>query len=252
MKKKIFATLWFISVLFPSFSQSLSSHRYIAGLTEATSPVYHVDSDSIVFTYQAQDGRFQPRYVGIVFAHENFIPVYELQYFDSKDDAGNFLSRVYYIFLPIDEQIETLAEIQYRYIVDGSWIADPLNPSFVQKIGGGMISLMPMPAKRKIPSVSPLIDGDEDGHAKVVTFLYQADPGEEVFLAGSFNNWDPFMYPLTENPVIPGKYEIKIRLLPGRYQYNYYYRGRRVKDPLNAQSSYDIEGYEYSLFLVKS
>ena len=243
----------FLGILhFPGFSQDLSSHLLITGLESAGPPAYHSESDSLIFTYQAQRDRFQPRYVGIAFEHEDFVPVYELQYFDTRDDEGLLLSRVYYHFLPIDETIETLNTLHYRYIVDGIWISDPKNPRSIQKFSGRKLSVAEIPVERSVLPENPVIINDDNLLAKMVHFVYHADSGEEVFLAGSFNNWDPFMYSMNEHPANPGRYEIRIRLLPGNYQYNYYYRGRRVKDPLNVQSSYDIEGYEYSFFSIES
>ena len=251
MKHFCFTVVFGVITLLPSFSQDLPSHFFTTSLENAGPPRYHSESDSIVFTYEAENTRIQPRYVGIAFEHENFVPVHELGYIDNKDNDGTFVSRVYYYFLPIDEKIENFSAVHYRYVVDGIWIEDPLNFLSIKKFSTRKISVAEIPVERAILPRSPfIIDGD--AQAKVVQFIYHADPGEEIFLAGSFNNWDPFVYLLSENLTTPGRYEIKIRLLPGSYQYNYYYRGRRVKDPLNIQSSYDIEGYEYSFFSIKS
>jgi hypothetical protein len=232
-------------------AQDLAAHLYIKGLEEASAPVYHQGSDSMVFTYQAETGRFQPRHVGISFEHEQFAIVHDMQFVDRRDGDGNLLSRVYFLFVPLTRDIEALQLLRYRLIVDGTWIEDPLNPAYEVKISGRRVSLASLPAEREILPISPEIRSiDETSRSKLVQFRFFGDPGQQVYLAGSFNNWDPFMYPLREKAGNPGEYELTIRLLPGEYHYNYYYRGRRIKDPLNVRSSYDIEGYEYSTFSV--
>ncbi len=210
----------------------------------------------MVFTYQtkqADHNRFQPRYVGIAFEHENFVPIHEMRYVDSVESIdGGRSSRVYYYILPIDGNAENISTVYYRYIVDGVWIEDPSNPSSIRKISGVKISAAKVSENRTILPVSPRIFNDSRSYSKIVHFMYRGNSGENIFLAGNFNNWDPFMYRLNENSDDPGMYEIRIRLLPGEYHYNYYYQGRRIKDPLNLQWTYDIEGYEYSYFSVGS
>lgn len=246
MKQLRFIIFFSLAALFPAFSQVFSTHLFITGLENAGPPVYHATSDSMVFTYQVSASRFQPRHVSIAFEHENFVPLREMDYVEAVD--GDITSRVYYYFLPINNDIVELSAINYLYVVDGAWIEDPLNPLSTSKFSGRKLSLVKIPNDRMLLPASPLIMDDENAYSKLVRFIYYAEPEEKVFLAGSFNNWDPFMYPLSEDPVEAGKYEIVIRLLPGDYWYNYYYKGRPVPDPLNIQSSYDIEGYEHSFF----
>jgi hypothetical protein len=172
-----------------------------------------------------------------------------MQYVDQRDDDDRLVSRVYFFFLPLSPDIQNLDRLAYRYVVDGAWLEDPLNPAYIEKLSGRRMSVASLPAQRQTLPVSPEIRSEmEDSRSKLVKFRFFADPGQQVNLAGSFNNWDPFMYPMKERS--PGEYELTLRLLPGDYHYNYYYRGRRITDPLNVRSSYDIEGYEYSTFTV--
>jgi hypothetical protein len=243
--------LYILLAALPVTGQELAAHLYIKGLEQASAPTYHQGSDSMVFTYQAEADRFQPRHVGVSFGHEQFARIHDMQFTDRRDEDGRLLSRVYFLFIPLTPDIEALEQLEYRYIVDGIWIEDPLNPMFREKISGRRVSLAQLPSEREILPVSPEINPvSETSRSKLVQFHFFGDPGQQVFLAGSFNNWDPFMYPLREKIESPGEYELTIRLLPGEYHYNYYYRGRRIKDPLNVRSSYDIEGYEYSTFSV--
>ncbi len=248
----------FISIIYILFfcvsalsSQELAAHLYIRGLESASAPVYHPGSDSVIFSYQVKEMRFQPRHVGISFEHERFASVHEMQYVDRRDEENRLVSRVYFHFLPLTPEIQNLERLAYRFVVDGAWLEDPLNPAFVEKLSGRRMSVAQLPPERETLPVSPEIRRETDqGRSKLVKFRFFADPGQRVNVAGSFNNWDPFMYVMRE--ATPGEYELTLRLLPGDYHYNYYYRGRRIIDPLNVRSSYDIEGYEYSTFSVDS
>ncbi len=53
---------------------------------------------------------------------------------------------------------------------------------------------------------------------KKVTFQIQTDAGSKVFVAGSFNNWDPTKNKLKEKN---GAYSTSILLEPGRYEYKF-------------------------------
>jgi 1,4-alpha-glucan branching enzyme len=53
---------------------------------------------------------------------------------------------------------------------------------------------------------------------KKVTFQIQTDPGSKVFVAGTFNNWDPTKNKMKEKN---GVYSTSILLEPGRYEYKF-------------------------------
>ena len=63
-----------------------------------------------------------------------------------------------------------------------------------------------------------------------VTFSVHADPGSRVFLAGSFNNWDPAAKELTD-PNGTGLYSGAVDLAPGTYQYKFVIDGTWCADP---------------------
>ena len=65
---------------------------------------------------------------------------------------------------------------------------------------------------------------------KEVSFQFVAEPGSEVFVAGTFNNWDPKQYPLRDNPD-SGHYKTKLVLAPGRYEYKFVVNGEWLADP---------------------
>lgn len=63
---------------------------------------------------------------------------------------------------------------------------------------------------------------------KNVTFTIAAAPGLPVFLAGSFNNWDPEGVPMTEKD---GVYTATLALEPGEYEYKFIVNGFWTMDP---------------------
>ncbi|WP_169730399.1 glycogen-binding domain-containing protein [Salinispira pacifica] len=254
MKKSIIGISLIICMQFFGnvHADDLARHLFIAGLDEAQAPVYHSPSDSLVFTYENNLQRHQPRYVGVAFEHEQFSRIHEMQYFDTRNAQGELESRVYFLFLQVDREIEDLESIRYRYVIDGIWTEDPRNPESRRKLSGRKISVVQLPEQRQIRPRSPVVLEASSGRSRVVRFIYKGEPGQSIYLAGSFNNWDPFMYRLEEHPRDPGNYEIELRLLPGEYHYSYYYKGRAIQDPLNIQSSYDIDGSVYSYFSIDS
>jgi len=55
---------------------------------------------------------------------------------------------------------------------------------------------------------------------KQVMFTFKHDPGKEVFIAGSFNNWDPKADKLTDRNQ-SGVYTVTVVIPKGRHEYKY-------------------------------
>jgi 1,4-alpha-glucan branching enzyme len=62
-----------------------------------------------------------------------------------------------------------------------------------------------------------------------IEFVYDAPKAKKVFLAGSFNNWDPRSLPMKKNKL--GQWKTTVSLVPGRYEYKYFADGSWVTDP---------------------
>ena len=56
-------------------------------------------------------------------------------------------------------------------------------------------------------------------------------PADEVFLAGTFNEWHPAMFPMIEAE--DGTWLKELRLPPGTYEYRFVVDGRWISDPNN-------------------
>ncbi len=66
--------------------------------------------------------------------------------------------------------------------------------------------------------------------AQRITFSVRAEVGSKVFLAGSFNNWDPTAKEMTDKKSA-GVYTAVLSLVPGDYQYKFVIDGTWCADP---------------------
>ncbi|MEI7435556.1 MAG: glycogen-binding domain-containing protein [bacterium] len=66
--------------------------------------------------------------------------------------------------------------------------------------------------------------------AKKVSFKITTKPGSNVFVAGSFNNWDPEQLQLRDNPD-SGEYKVTLPLPQGRHEYKFIVNGEWRLDP---------------------
>ena len=69
---------------------------------------------------------------------------------------------------------------------------------------------------------------------KQVTFTLKHDPGKEVFIAGSFNNWDPKRTKLREKDQA-GIYSISLMIAKGRHEYKFVVDDVWHADPANQE-----------------
>jgi 1,4-alpha-glucan branching enzyme len=68
------------------------------------------------------------------------------------------------------------------------------------------------------------------GGAKKVALRFRAESGSKVFLAGTFNKWDPMSKPLLDREG-NGVFTTTIMLPPGRYEYKFVVNGVWCVDP---------------------
>ncbi|MDR1317399.1 MAG: hypothetical protein LBK13_11060 [Spirochaetales bacterium] len=202
-------------------------HVKIIETAEASAP--EIMDDTVFFSCKPQG---TVRYVGIAFAHEEFREIHLFE----RNEYG-----VLFLFFPIPEELHSL---DYRLVIDGLWTTDPENPLKIRDAGGLTLSRFELPVSA-VQSVarSPVIR--EDGQ---VEFNFEASPGMDIYLAGSFNGWDPYMYRLRETR--PGLYSLSLRLLQGTYYYMFTVEGRKRLDPLNPNRGQDEDGYEISILFV--
>lgn len=65
---------------------------------------------------------------------------------------------------------------------------------------------------------------------KIVRFELSAGPGNQVFVAGTFNNWNPMANPMKDNPD-SGHYKASVRIPAGTHEYKFVVNGIWTVDP---------------------
>jgi 1,4-alpha-glucan branching enzyme len=84
------------------------------------------------------------------------------------------------------------------------------------------------PLPKKPPQAPP------SGPPPVKFELYEPS-ARAVYVAGSFNAWNPTATPLKNDG--SGKWEAAMRLIPGKYQYRFVVDGKWVADPLAKETA---------------
>ena len=85
---------------------------------------------------------------------------------------------------------------------------------------------------------------------KAVVFTVRADPGKAVYLAGTFNNWDPAAKKMSDKKEA-GVYTVSVKLAPGTYQYKFVIDGTWCADPENLDFVQNDHGTLNSVVTVK-
>ena len=125
---------------------------------------------------------------------------------------------------------------EYKLVVDGDWITDPLNTNFTS--GGNSMFIISSTFK------SPIINSDN-----TVTFNLEADgeyaEADEVYLMGTLTDWsngvkmtkqtvdETVYFTVTLDTLKPGTYSYKFRIITTSGQVLW------ITDPLNAQKDLD-------------
>jgi len=82
-----------------------------------------------------------------------------------------------------------------------------------------------------------------------VTFRLTARVGDEVFVAGDFNGWNPTGLPLRDRKG-DGSFERIAYLAPGRYEYKFVLNGDWCVDPNCTEWSHNAMGSLNSVLVV--
>jgi glycosidase len=144
-------------------------------------------------------------------------------------------------------------QYQYKFVVDGSWLADPSASAEADDGYGGKNSMVDVPADGKAmivgiaaggaaatakPAAKPAAEPAAGGGVRV-TFLYEVGEGQssQVFVAGSFNGWDPTAEKMSDEDG-DGIYVLVKEMAPGEYHYKFVDNGNWLTDE-NAASFVD-------------
>ena len=223
------------------------SYHFIDFLRSISAPGKpEIFGNGVIFTASSSHQR-----VGISFAHEGYARVHWFQRLMIPGDmaeieaAGrnrrnidpNIDSGIMFHLAIIPEGIKNM---DYRLVIDGLWTADPLNPLTVTGPSGVVQSRVSLPERPQAVLASA---------PGTFRFNFRAPPGEIVTVAGTFNNWDPFMYELRETS--PGFYTLTLPLPPGNFQYVFFHRGEQHYDPANMRRLYTRYGRVISVGVVQ-
>ncbi|MBK8166880.1 MAG: hypothetical protein IPK64_13135 [bacterium] len=152
---------------------------------------------------------------------------------------------------------------QYKFVVDGSWLQDPLNAAAQDDGFGGKNSVVKVPAgKDKIDAAA---GGGAAGAAAAAAPGAAAGDGElrsvefaftpvisgvtNVFLAGSFNDWNDSKTRMLDADK-DGTYTVTLLLAQGTYQYKFVVDGQWKQDPNNPVGTDDGFGGQNSVLKV--
>jgi len=210
--------------------ESLPLHLTLAGM-KAANPPRVIEGELVL----SASGPY--RSVAAAFAHEGFAVLHPYE----RNRQGIFI-----LAYPIPLKWKS-GTLEYRIIVDGVWTVDPADPERrVDPDTGLELSVA------AVPNLSDLHLGlykilDEDG--RTARFIFRGASGEFVTVCGDFNNWDPFIYEMSETA--PGVYQLEIPLSPGRHYYTFVYRGEELPDPLNPAKAANTDGKEVSVLVAR-
>lgn len=214
--------------------------------------------DFVVFT-----ARHKARYVGIAFDFERFSQVHAFNVRTMTDENDEVRGSVMYYVLKRPKNVRT---ISYRLVIDGIWACDPNNNDryFDEEMG---LMLSRFTFASDVPPVTEATGVVDDGiyasggagngaggaagygKATGVRFVLRDKTGQHIRIAGSFTNWDPWIYEMKETS--PGLYEMTLPLPPGTYYYNYYAGMRPFIDRANPNRAYTSDGRAVSVITVQ-
>lgn len=243
MKRLLLTLLAAFLVLVPLCGAEIESVTYarlVSSIGQPEKPV--VSGKYVIFTAHGD-----ARHAGISFRHENYTTIHSLKRIvrrdeygmPQKDSSGRPLDTVLFYVAEIPPGIE---EIQYRMVIDGLWTCDPLNERSAYDPDNRMqVSVLTVNRYETFKT-----DYINNGS---VRFTCMADSGRSIRLAGSFNNWDPFMYEMIETS--PGKYELILPLPRGTWYYAYFDGTTQLPDPANPDRVYTRDGRVASVVTVQ-
>lgn len=224
---------------------------YLNELRQASQP--QILGDQVLFTYQQ---RKLPHTVAVAFEHQNYTRLHYLE--RNENDIFLFL-------LPLDTVDPELDELKYLYVVDGIWVNDLLNPAVGSDFAGKRYSIVSL-LRGNRPPTSPLqrdnqtvfffdpVFSDTIRVSDITGVTYYPDTEQplSVFVAGSFNGWDPISYPLTRvKSRNQAYYQLSLPLPAGEYRYYFVVNGVPILDPLNDNIAVESSGRQTSFFEVE-
>ena len=239
----IIACLVALAPLSAAGNESIEQDIYnslVAKISRVRAPV--VSGRYVIFTAAAD-----ARHTAIAFEHENYTQMHSFKRLirkgaDGKAEKDANGKEIPPVLFYIAEVPPDHSELRYRMVIDGLWTTDPLNANVAYDYDNGMNVSTLAVQKYEIFKTENVVNKGQ------VRFTYEGTPGEEIRLAGTFNNWDPFMYDMEETS--PGKYELLLPLPAGTWYYAYFDGTTQVPDGTNGRRVYTKDGRIASVVTV--
>ena len=141
-------------------------------------------------------------------------------------------------------------EHTYKFVVDGEWHQDSNNPNTVDDGFGGANSVVHVRAgDTALDAAGTAAPGGAAVGMRTVPFTVKAGKNANVFLAGTFNDWNDSKTRMSDADG-DGVYEIVLLLEPGSYQYKFVVDGNWQADANNPDGTEDGFGGQNSLLEV--
>lgn len=190
-----------------------------------------ITEDGILFSYK-QKGE-SPRYVMV----SGDFNRWENPILMKKNRHGVFVL----LYNKEDEKAIVLNKGKYRYLylIDGVWVKDYLNNKSVYDHYGTELSYFEVFTPIIILKNNPVKVNDNK-----YIFYYENKSAKNVSIAGDFNNWNPFSFPMRKNK--SGLWEVELYIPQGSYSYRFIVDGIHRKDPLGMTLVQDRFGDEVS------
>ena len=238
IRQKTVAVFFFLCILIAAqAAEQTAIDTYTYG--ELVETIARTDAPLITGKYIIFTAAGSARHVGIAFEHENFQSIHSFQRLYRSDDSTETKKSILFYIMQIPEEMR---ELRYRLVINGLWSTDPLNPDEIFDYSAGMsLSVLKIPYQKEYRTAV-----ENNGRTR---FVYQGESGKRIYLAGTFNNWDPFMYTLEE--VMPGRYELYLPLPNGVWYYAYFKDGKQIPDTTNREHVYMNDGRTASVISVQ-
>ena len=219
--------------------ESTAYNNLVATITRVREPV--VSGKYVVFTAPGN-----ARHVGISFEFEKYQQIHSFKRIirrdefgkPQKDETGKLRDEILFYVAEIPP---ATSELRYRMVIDGLWTTDPQNGAIAYDYDNGMdVSTLPVTYYENFQT--------NNVSRGQIRFACEAKPGMTVTLAGTFNNWDPFMYEMEETS--PGRYELALPLPRGTWYYAYFLGTSQLADTTNHERVYTKDGRVASVVTV--
>lgn len=238
MKRFILTVVAAAVFLLPFYAKEVAppdTYEYdmlVSSITGVGAP--YISGDFIVFTAERSS-----RYVGIAFDFEGYKQIHRFQLHKTVSYEGDITDSWFFYVL---EKPRKLSKISYRLIIDGLWTTDPTNPNKAYSPTDAVqLSYIDIPVQEDV-----MTETAPEGFTR---FICYAPTGQKVRLAGTFTNWDSWIYEMTE--VQLGKYMIDLPLPAGTYYYAYYTGMSSFIDSSNPTKGYSDDGKIVSCLVVQ-